>query len=697
MSRMIRAATCPASLSFAPILLSLSLSLSLSLHAEDPPPSCPQGAPFKLTVQGSATGGATWNSDLIYIYGLPGTQIDVAVRTLLTLSSGQTQGWSFSLEHDGAYMTATGVTTAGTGTATVQGGYPPASNATSIRAPSTGFTQGVLIDSTSEITLVPVTNFVTARACYRINLPSQPGLYQAKLRFTHALGAPPVRSVITQSGLSNVPCARNFTFYLFVDPEVEPTVGGCSLQGAWASSAPSAEELEEAVENPGPIVSGEGLGPWGMVPEGLPIPPFSCGDANADGKFDISDPIFVLTYLFAAGLPPCLVNSRLLKTGQSFTQRSGDDGSVQAGLSLGYEENTDNDNVAEAVNDLATGLVWTKKPLDRNKDGSITHPADTFQTGTGANSASDFIAKNLNPGLQPAVPPWRLPSLRELLSIVDYNLSFTGQDPHPSANSIFWFLLPPPAGGAGLRYWTSSEAIFEASPVGNDWYDVNFAVGHNWNEIFTIPLWARAVRNHHFPPHTGGPPMPFLPFWCGDSNADGLLDIADPIYALNYLFLGGTAPCLVDVPIPAMVPPPGRFVDNGNLTVTDLQTGLTWWKAPPDILFSWEDAVDFAWNHPLFADHDDWRLPNARELQSLADYSKTNTPLLDPVFQLPPPPPGASYHWPFFWTSTSDQGNTTRAFKMGFGSGDLHNSSLSNDKVTDRGFAWPVRGGLGVP
>jgi hypothetical protein len=49
----------------------------------------------------------------------------------------------------------------------------------------------------------------------------------------------------------------------------------------------------------------------------------------------------------------------------------------------------------------------------------------------------------------------------------------------------------------------------------------------------------------------------------------------------------------------------------------------------------WEDAMKYC-EELTFADKSDWRLPDAKELQSIVDYSRapgaTNSPAIDPVF-----------------------------------------------------------------
>jgi hypothetical protein len=110
-------------------------------------------------------------------------------------------------------------------------------------------------------------------------------------------------------------------------------------------------------------------------------------------------------------------------------------------------------------------------------------------------------------------------------------------------------------------------------------------------------------------------------------------------------------------------------VDNGDGTVTDRATGLTWMqvdsghlRAGPrqDGSLTWAEAL--AWAEQLnYAGHDDWRLPNAKELQSLVDYTRspatTNSPAIDPVFRTTSITDEAGRKdWPYFWTGTTHVG-----------------------------------------
>lgn len=100
------------------------------------------------------------------------------------------------------------------------------------------------------------------------------------------------------------------------------------------------------------------------------------------------------------------------------------------------------------------------------------------------------------------------------------------------------------------------------------------------------------------------------------------------------------------------------FVDNGDGTITDKATSLMWQKADDGIARDWKDALAYAENAEM-AGYTDWRLPNAKELQSIVDYSRspqaTNSPAIDPIFITTEIsyPDGTAGHYPFFWSGTT--------------------------------------------
>jgi hypothetical protein len=106
-----------------------------------------------------------------------------------------------------------------------------------------------------------------------------------------------------------------------------------------------------------------------------------------------------------------------------------------------------------------------------------------------------------------------------------------------------------------------------------------------------------------------------------------------------------------DVAVPTIIPQ--HFTDNGDGSITDHLTGLTWQKVLNGNPMSWEDALNYAESLSL-AGRTDWRLPNIRELQSLNDESKINPSVNTSVF-------------PFigikkYWSSTTLPNQITKAW-----------------------------------
>ena len=99
------------------------------------------------------------------------------------------------------------------------------------------------------------------------------------------------------------------------------------------------------------------------------------------------------------------------------------------------------------------------------------------------------------------------------------------------------------------------------------------------------------------------------------------------------------------------------FIDNGDGTISDLATGLMWQKADSGNGMDWENSLSYTENLEL-AGYDDWRLPNAKELQSIVDYNRsisaTNSAAIDPIFQISQiQDMEGNIQYPYFWSSTT--------------------------------------------
>lgn len=96
--------------------------------------------------------------------------------------------------------------------------------------------------------------------------------------------------------------------------------------------------------------------------------------------------------------------------------------------------------------------------------------------------------------------------------------------------------------------------------------------------------------------------------------------------------------------------------DNRNGTITDRATGLMWTREDSGLGMNWRAALQWvqAKNKEKHLGFSDWRLPNAKELQSIVDYTRApavgNQPAIDPKFKVTRLPDG---EYPYFWTGTT--------------------------------------------
>jgi hypothetical protein len=102
------------------------------------------------------------------------------------------------------------------------------------------------------------------------------------------------------------------------------------------------------------------------------------------------------------------------------------------------------------------------------------------------------------------------------------------------------------------------------------------------------------------------------------------------------------------------------FVNNGDGTITDLATSLLWAQADSGTGMNWSNAL--AWvqarNATNYLGHGDWRVPNAKELQSIVDYTRspatTASAAINPIFGCTGITNEAGQaDYPFFWAGTT--------------------------------------------
>jgi hypothetical protein len=100
-----------------------------------------------------------------------------------------------------------------------------------------------------------------------------------------------------------------------------------------------------------------------------------------------------------------------------------------------------------------------------------------------------------------------------------------------------------------------------------------------------------------------------------------------------------------------------NFTENWDGTITDESTGLMWQQNDSGKGLDWEEALEYA-ETLEYGGYDDWRLPNAKELQSIVDYSRSpqtsRSAAIDPVFNVSKiTDPDGNLQFPYFWTSTT--------------------------------------------
>lgn len=208
-----------------------------------------------------------------------------------------------------------------------------------------------------------------------------------------------------------------------------------------------------------------------------------------------------------------------------------------------------------------------------------------------------------------------------------------------------------------------------------------------WMSVFVLVMGMAIVRvgiaeanNHN---------VPEGPFANVDSKLDALQASVDALF-----------PSLTVFPGDGVNGPGLAYRDNGDGTITDMNTGLMWEMKVGggagsatcltqlhalNSLCTWFQASG-AWiddvNFELYAGYDDWRLPNIRELMSILDYG-TSVPAIDPIFG---PPTAATIR---YWSLTSSAPFPARAWDGNFRNGVVG----TGDKAGDLFRVRAVRGG----
>ncbi len=331
--------------------------------------------------------------------------------------------------------------------------------------------------------------------------------------------------------------------------------------------------------------------------------------------------------------PTVEARAAVAATGQVTSYSPGDDGDLQTGVAWPSPRFTD--NLDGTVTDHLTGLMWTQDALAASATRTWTE-ALTFVAGLGAGGHLD----------------WRLPNIHELESLLDY-------------------------GQAG-----------PALPVDAPFNDLQFSFTDQWGYWTSTPVLdstgqpsLRLVKSFGTARTLVSSPTAQQHVWaCRDSGSAGAIQLPRTGWTMS-LEAGDDGDADAGLAWPA-----DRFTDNGDGTVTDELTGLMWTQdADLDGALGWQAALDAVaiGNAELLLGHGDWRLPNARELRSLLDYSRSRAPL-------PSGHPFSNVFFGLYWTSTSLVVNPTgQAAVVSF---DLASDVRSFDSKSLGYRVWRVRG-----
>lgn len=275
------------------------------------------------------------------------------------------------------------------------------------------------------------------------------------------------------------------------------------------------------------------------------------------------------------------------------------------------------------VHDTVTGLTWVRTP-DVNGDG-VLNSNDKVTWAEFAATAARFNQQKFG-----GYTDWRVPTIKELYSLMDFRGVDLGggEGVNPAKDkgtlrpfldrTIFDFTYGDPKAGEraiDAQYLSSTQYTSTTMGGAATVFGVNFADGR--------------IKGY---PRDRNP---------GGRTFKGFLRLVrgNPEYGKN------------------------QFVDHGDGTITDTATGLMWMKNDSGRAMDWKSALAFADSFTL-AGHSDWRLPDAKELQSLVEYSRspdaTDSPAIDPLFACTTlQNEGGRKDWPAYWSSTTHVGART--------------------------------------
>ncbi|MBN1350711.1 DUF1566 domain-containing protein [candidate division KSB1 bacterium] len=290
------------------------------------------------------------------------------------------------------------------------------------------------------------------------------------------------------------------------------------------------------------------------------------------------------------------------------------------------------DNGDGTITDNVTGLMW-QKSADTDSNGEINFADKLTYSEALAGAASCRLAGHYD---------WRLPTIKELYSLI----MFYGEDPSGYTGTSTDNLIPfinPDYFDIDYGDTDAGERIIDAQFATSTRY-ISTTMGGN-ETMFGVNFVDGRIKGYP----------------CGSTPID---PEGKGFYVLYVR--GNTAYGVND------------FVNNNNGTITDRATGLMWTQADNGEAVLWQDALAYPQqkNAENYLGHNDWRLPNVKELQSIVDYTRapavTNSPAIDPLFNCSMiTDEGGGTNYPFYWSGTThaNMQNGGSAAYVAFGEG----------------------------
>ena len=264
------------------------------------------------------------------------------------------------------------------------------------------------------------------------------------------------------------------------------------------------------------------------------------------------------------------------------------------------------------VSDNISGLMWQQSP-DTDQDNVID--ANDKLTFTGAQS----YCANLDLA---GYSDWRLPDIKQLYSLID----FGGTDPSGYEGTDTSGLVPfidTLYFNFGYGDTSAGERIIDAQFASNTLYVSNTA-NDGGQTLFGVNFADGRIKGYGL--SLMGQDKSFYVYCTRGSDSYGRND----------------------------------FAANDDGTVTDNATGLMWVQQDSVTGLNWQEALAWAeqQNTASYLGYTDWRLPNAKELQSLLDYSRSpdtsGSAAIDPLFNSSSIVNEAgNADYPAYWTSTT--------------------------------------------